>query len=147
MLQTINEEKKLGSQTIIPTGFLRPLWEIGFTELHRIASKDGTTLLTLADLRRRYPDMGVKSKHATAIKKLGRHIGGKGIYGMPPTFRQPPQDRPPALLLTMTGWETIPAEVREAESEQLRQDLEAGADHPPTSMHSESTGTNHTVQQ
>jgi hypothetical protein len=143
MIQTINEGRVAESQTEIPMGFLRPLalWEIGFTELHQLAPKCGTTLLTLANPRRRYfkmlshPDMGVKPKHATTIRKLSKHIGGRGIYGIPRDLRPRAQNRLPALLI-LSGWESIPAETREREDEQLRQDLEAGADLPPISMQS-----------
>ena len=46
MIQTINDVRVAEKQPKIPVGFLRPLWEIGFTELHQVASRNGTTLLT-----------------------------------------------------------------------------------------------------
>ena len=57
----------------------------------------------------------------------------------------PPQNSPPALL-TLTGWTTVPTATRDAEQNQLREDLDAGADLPPTHMHSNSEGTRHTVE-
>ena len=90
MVQNINAGRIRQDRPVVPTGFLRPLWEIGFTELHQISSKNGATLLTMPDLRRRYPDMGVTPKHAAAIRKLGRHIGGNGTYGIPVDLRPPP---------------------------------------------------------
>ena len=75
---------------------------------------------------------------------MGKHIGGRGTYGIPRDLTPPTQDRPPALL-SLSGWEGIPVETREPEDEQLRQDLEAGANLPPTYMQSESAGTLHTT--
>ena len=49
-IQAVNSEATDQDQPKLTTGFLRPLWELGFTDLRYITSQDGKRFLTLSDL-------------------------------------------------------------------------------------------------
>ena len=143
MIQTLNDENT-DESLVLTSGYLRPLWEAGLTDLHHISSWDGSHLLNLTDLRRKHPDMALTRAHGMAVSRLRTQLNRRGLRGIPTRFRSTIPNPTPSVV-ELAQWETIPEEVLAQEDRLLREDLAAGDPHPPTHMQADTAGTVHSV--
>ena len=121
------------------TSFMKPLWELGLSNIHQLADRGGTTLLTHSDLKRKYPDLHIKPKHAGAVRKLNIILGAQRGLTIP-THHRPQIRQAAASIVEVSQWETIPDPVRREGDHELRQQLQAGDPQPPTYMMDTSRG-------
>ena len=59
---------------VVKGHFMGPLWKVGLHELEDLLDMSGKRVLTLAELRKRFPDIRLNQAHGKALEGLGRAL-------------------------------------------------------------------------
>ena len=92
--------------------FMKPLWELGLTNIQQVTSMDGSTFLTHPDLKRRYSDLHVRHGYPMAGRDPSTALEATRKLLVPIPYR-PQVPPPPSYIVELSQWETVPEAVRQ----------------------------------